>query len=169
MPRPRRDGGVWLWHICADRFEKCPKASLDFCRLSQHLLALAAALHGAGTAKAAGWCGKILHDLKHKSPARLFKTLDELLLEPPSADDPAVLEEAIWRPSASRTVLDEGGLRRPTPHHRQVLERRTRLPPARIRLTQVNATGVRPYRTKVRFHPEQIKNTLLKSERVSIF
>ena len=85
------DGGVWLWHIYADRFEKCSKAMLDFYHLSQHLHALAAALHGAGTAKAEAWCGKILHDLKHKSPKRLFKTLDGLLGEPPSAD-PAVLE-----------------------------------------------------------------------------
>jgi len=85
------DGGVWLWRVYADRFEKCSKAMLDFYHLSQHLHALAAALHGAGTAKAEAWCGKILHDLRHKSPRRLFKTLDELLEQPPSAD-PAVLE-----------------------------------------------------------------------------
>lgn len=85
------DGGVWLWHIFTDRFEKCSKAMLDFYHLSQHLHALAAALHGADAAKAGEWCGKILHDLKHKSPKRLFKTLDELLEQPPSAD-PAVLE-----------------------------------------------------------------------------
>jgi hypothetical protein len=52
---------------------------------------LGAALHGAGTSKAAAWCGRILHDLKHKSPKRLFKTLDQLLKDPPS-DDPAVRE-----------------------------------------------------------------------------
>ena len=85
------DGGVWLWHIHKDRFEKCSKAMLDFYHLSQHLHALGGALHGTGSAKAAAWCGKILHDLTHKSPKRLFKTLDELLKEPPS-DDPAVLE-----------------------------------------------------------------------------
>ena len=85
------DGGVWLWNICKDRFEQCSKAMLDFYHLSQHLHALASALHGAGTAQAQAWCGKILHDLKHKSPERLFKTLEELLREPPSGD-PAVLE-----------------------------------------------------------------------------
>ena len=85
------DGGVWLWNIYTDRFEKCSKAMLDFYHLSQHLHALAAALHGSGSAKATAWCGKILHQIKHKSPKRLFKTLDELLQEPPSAD-PAVLE-----------------------------------------------------------------------------
>lgn len=85
------DGGVWLWSIYGDRFEKCSEAMLDFYHLSQHLHVLGAALHGAGTAQARAWCGKILHGLKHKSPERLFKTLDGLLREPPSAD-PAVLE-----------------------------------------------------------------------------
>lgn len=85
------DGGVWLWNIYVDRFEKCSQAMLDFYHLSQHLHELAAALHGTGTAQAVAWCGKILHDLKHKSPARLFKTLDELLEESPP-ESPAVAE-----------------------------------------------------------------------------
>lgn len=80
------DGGVWLWHMFSDRFERCSKAMLDFYHLSQHLHALASVIHGPDTAKAKAWCGKILHDLKHKSPARLFRTLDMLLREPPSAD-----------------------------------------------------------------------------------
>ncbi len=85
------DGGVWLWNIYKDRFEKCSKAMLDFYHLSQHLHTLGAALHGPGSSKAAAWCGRILHDLKHKSPKRLFKTLDQLLEDPPS-DDPTVRE-----------------------------------------------------------------------------
>ncbi len=85
------DGGVWLWNIYKDRFEKCSKAMLDFYHLSQHLHALASEIHGADAAKAEAWCGKILHDLKHKSPKRLFETLDGLLREPPS-DSPEVLE-----------------------------------------------------------------------------
>ncbi len=87
------DGGVWLWNIYQDRFEKCSKAMLDFYHLSQHLHVLGAALYGAGSAKAASWCRRILHNLKHKSPKHLFKTLDQLLQDPPS-DDPA-LQEAI--------------------------------------------------------------------------
>ena len=85
------DGGVWLWNIYKDRFEKCSKAMLDFYHLSQHLHTLGAALYGTGSAKAQAWCATILHDLKHKSPKRLFKTLDQLLQEPPS-QDPATLE-----------------------------------------------------------------------------
>lgn len=45
----------------------------------------------ADAAKAAAWCGKILHDLKHKSPKRLFETLDDLLREPPSIPQEALL------------------------------------------------------------------------------
>jgi len=83
------DGGVWLWNIHKDRFAKCSKAMLDFYHMSQHLHALGAALHGAGTPQARAWCEKILHQLKHESSEPLFKTLDELLREPPS-EDPAV-------------------------------------------------------------------------------
>ena len=85
------DGGVWLWNIFADRFRLCSKAMLDFYHLSQHLHALAGVLHGPDTAKAKAWCGKLLHDLRHRSPARLFATLDDLLREPPS-DAPEVRE-----------------------------------------------------------------------------
>jgi hypothetical protein len=92
------DGGVWLWNIYKDRFERCSQAMLDFYHLSQHLHALGAALHGTGSAKAQAWCARILHDLKHKSPQRLFKTLDELLEEPPSEDPVAV--EAIREQNA---------------------------------------------------------------------
>ncbi len=81
------DGGVWLWNIFSDRFRRCSKAMLDFYHLSQHLHALAAALHGADTGLAGAWCGKILHDLKHKSPKRLFETLDGLLRKPPSESE----------------------------------------------------------------------------------
>jgi hypothetical protein len=85
------DGGVWLWNIFTDRFERCAKATLDFYHLSQHLHALAGVLHGHDTAKAKAWCGKLLHDLRHRSPSRLFATLDDLLREPPS-DAPEVRE-----------------------------------------------------------------------------
>ena len=85
------DGGVWLWNLFTDRFKQCSKAMLDFYHLSQHLHALAGVLHGKDTAKTRAWCGHILHQLKHKSPARLFATLDELLRAPPS-DAPDVRE-----------------------------------------------------------------------------
>jgi hypothetical protein len=85
------DGGVWLWNIFSDRFQQCSKGMLDFYHLSQHLNILGVALHGGDERKVREWCGKILHDLKHKSNERLFKTLDGLLSEPP-ADSPATLK-----------------------------------------------------------------------------
>jgi len=85
------DGGIWLWNIHEDRFSRCSKGLLDFYHLSEHLHTLAAALHPESTEEAHRWCGKILHGLKHKSPEKLFTTLDELLEEPPS-QDPNVIE-----------------------------------------------------------------------------
>lgn len=92
------DGGVWLWNIHADRFEKCSKALLDFYHLSQHLHALAEAVHPGDNAAARAWCVKILHSLKHRSPKKLFATLAQLVAAPPS-DDPAT-REAIRRENA---------------------------------------------------------------------
>ena len=80
------DGGVWLWSIREDRFEKCSKAMLDFYHLSQHLHALADAVHPGDKDAARGWCSRILHNLKHHSPKRLFSTLRQLLDAPPSED-----------------------------------------------------------------------------------
>jgi hypothetical protein len=85
------DGGVWLWNIYKDRFQKCSKAMLDFYHLSQHLHDLGAALHGAGTEQAKAWCSKILHELKHNSPEYLLKTLDELLAQQP-CENPTAAE-----------------------------------------------------------------------------
>jgi len=100
------DGGVWLWNIYQDRFKKCSKAMLDFYHLSEHLHALGGALHGAGSAQAAAWCEKILHALKHKSPKRLFKTLDQLLEDPPP-DDPAI----------QKTIREQNAYFRKHAHH----------------------------------------------------
>ena len=80
------DGGVWLWRIHEDRFEKCSKALLDFYHLSQHLHALAAAVHPDDACAARAWCARILHSVKHRSPKRLFATLDQLAALPPAAD-----------------------------------------------------------------------------------
>jgi hypothetical protein len=85
------DGGVWLWRIHEDRFEKCSMAMLDFYHLSQHLHTLARAVHSDDEAAARAWCARILHSLKHQSPKKLFATLDQLVAAPP-ADDPAARE-----------------------------------------------------------------------------
>lgn len=81
------DGGVWLWNIFEDRFSQCATGTLDFYHASQHLHALAAELFPESRDTAREWCRKILHSLKHHSPRKLFKTLADLLAEPPRDDE----------------------------------------------------------------------------------
>ena len=80
------DGGLWLWNIFADRFQQCAVGTLDFYHASQHLHALAAELFREDKDQARRWCGQILHALKHHSPKKLFKTLAELVADPPRQD-----------------------------------------------------------------------------------
>ena len=48
------DGAVWLWDLAEDRFASAIK-TLDFHHASQHLWAVAHALHGEGTDPAKEW------------------------------------------------------------------------------------------------------------------
>jgi hypothetical protein len=80
------DGGVWLWHIFEDRFKICATGSLDFYHASEHLHALAAELFG-DSQEARTWSHRILHSLKHHSPRKLFKTLADLMADPPPHDE----------------------------------------------------------------------------------
>ena len=77
------DGGIWLWNIFEDRFKQCAVGTLDFYHASQHLHALAAELFLENKPAARKWCAEILHSLKHHSAKKLFKTLAELLADPP--------------------------------------------------------------------------------------
>jgi hypothetical protein len=90
------DGGIWLWNIFKDRFRQCAKGTLDFYHASEHIHQLAAALFPENRQEANTWSAKILHSLKHYSNKRLFKTLAELLENPPREDEPMlkVIESA---------------------------------------------------------------------------
>jgi hypothetical protein len=77
------DGAIWLWNIFEDRFKQCAVGTLDFYHASEHLHLLAAELFRENIADAKTWCTQILHSLKHHSPTKLFKTLSELMADPP--------------------------------------------------------------------------------------
>lgn len=77
------DGAIWLWNIFDDRFKQCAVGTLDFYHASQHLHSLATELFRENKDEANAWCAEILHSLKHHSTAKLFKTLSELLADPP--------------------------------------------------------------------------------------
>jgi hypothetical protein len=85
------DGGIWLWNIFEDRFKQCARGALNFYHASEHLHALASELFRDNKDERAQWCSRILHSLKHHSPNKLFRTLAELVANPPR-QDPATLD-----------------------------------------------------------------------------
>ena len=73
------DGAVWLWALTEDRFQEAIKL-LDFHHASEHLWAIAHALHGEGTAEARAWIEPLLHQLRHGKEAKVVRTLEDLLM-----------------------------------------------------------------------------------------
>ena len=88
------DGAVWLWDLAEDRFAQAIK-TLDFQHASQHLWAVAHALHGQGTPQAQAWVEPLLHSLRHGGEARVVRRLEELLA--PAQPAPA-------KPGSPKTV-----------------------------------------------------------------
>jgi len=71
------DGGVWIWNIVADRFAEA-RGVLDFYHASQHLWAVAHALHPEDEAAARAWVEPLLHQLRHGGEAGVLHTLEDL-------------------------------------------------------------------------------------------
>lgn len=71
------DGSVWIWNVAADRFAGAVEV-LDFYHASQHLWAVAHALHGEGTPAARAWVEPLLHQLRHGQEQRVLKRLRDL-------------------------------------------------------------------------------------------
>jgi hypothetical protein len=68
------DGAPWIWNLAAEHFGERVEI-LDFYHASQHLWALAQALHGAGTAAATAWATPRLHTLRQAGGEALLRTL----------------------------------------------------------------------------------------------
>ena len=87
------DGAVWLWALAEDRFPTAVK-TLDFHHASEHLWAVGHALYGEGSAAAAAWVEKLLHQLRHGGETRVIRRLQDLLEPAPgrSAETQALLE-----------------------------------------------------------------------------
>lgn len=81
------DGGIWLWNIFEDRFKQCAAGTLDFYHASGHLHELAGAIFPESKQDANKWCAKLLHSMKHYSTQKLFKTLADLMTNPPRQDE----------------------------------------------------------------------------------
>jgi len=105
------DGAVWLWALTEDRFKEAIKL-LDFHHASEHLWAVAHALHGQGTPEARAWVEPLLHQLRHGKEAKVVRTL-EALLEPKAGEPDAV-------PENIRTPVEYFQTHRDHLHYQQV-------------------------------------------------
>jgi hypothetical protein len=72
------DGAVWLWNIAEDRFSMAIKV-LDFHHASEHLWAVAHALHGHESPETRAWVEPLLHKLRHGQEEQVVHTLAALL------------------------------------------------------------------------------------------
>lgn len=80
------DGAVWIWNLAAERFADATGV-LDFYHASEHLWAVARALHGEEDGKARRWVEPLLHQLKHGGEKRVLRRLDGLLKRCESLDE----------------------------------------------------------------------------------
>lgn len=71
------DGAVWIWNLTGDRFPQAQQR-LDFYHASQHLWAVAHALHPEDQAAARRWLTPLLKKLKNGRAAALLKDLRTL-------------------------------------------------------------------------------------------
>ena len=71
------DGALWIWNLAGDRFAQAHQR-LDYSHASQHLWAVAHALHPEDEAAARVWIKPLLKKLKHGRVAPLLKDLRTL-------------------------------------------------------------------------------------------
>ncbi len=82
------DGAPWIWNLVADRWAGAEQV-LDFYHASQHLHALAEALHGGDPAAASAWGRSRRRRLRRGNVPRLLREL--AALEPPAGPSGATV------------------------------------------------------------------------------
>lgn len=71
------DGAVWIWNAAADRFGEAIQR-LDLYHANTYLWAVAAALHGEGTAEARRWVKPLLRQVREDQVAEVIRQLEDL-------------------------------------------------------------------------------------------
>jgi hypothetical protein len=71
------DGAVWIWNLTGDRFPQA-RQRLDYYHASQHLWAVAHALHPEDEAAARGWLAPLLKKLKNGRAVAVLNDLRAL-------------------------------------------------------------------------------------------
>ena len=108
-----QDGGIALWNIFEDRFERCATGELDYYHASQHLHALAEALFPAAddADRRGTWLRAVLDGIKKEGYSPLAAALDaaeKSLAAPKTAEIAAILREiAYFRKHKSHMAYDK--------------------------------------------------------------
>jgi hypothetical protein len=86
------DGAVWIWRLVADRFGSAHQL-LDYYHASQHLWAVATAVHGEGTRAARAWVEPLLAQLRDGPAAKVIRRLEQLERRSPPVTAETVARE----------------------------------------------------------------------------
>ena len=71
------DGASWIWHLIQQRWKDAHQV-LDFYHASEHLHALAEALHPADAPARQRWVNPLCHDLRHGKEKQVLKRIGRL-------------------------------------------------------------------------------------------
>jgi len=71
------DGAAWIWNLAGDRFAGA-RQRVDFYHVSQHLWAVAHALHPDDQAAANAWVEPMLEKLRHDASCEVITNLEQL-------------------------------------------------------------------------------------------
>jgi hypothetical protein len=80
------DGAPWIWRLIEQRWKKAHQV-LDFYHASQHLHALAEALHPADESARQRWVDQQCHDLRHGKQKQLLQRIGRLPERPTPAGE----------------------------------------------------------------------------------
>lgn len=106
------DGALWIWNLVDDRFAEA-RQRLDFYHATQHLWAVAEALHGAGSTEAQTWMAPLLKQLKTGQPVKVIRALEELACDGPErARERAARECSYFRGQQGRMDYADARRRR---------------------------------------------------------
>jgi hypothetical protein len=95
------DGAPWIWHLAAEHFAARTEV-VDWYHASEHLWALARALHGPQGAHTAPWARRALAVLWHRGAGRLLAHLRRARPADPTAAEALRLERGYFAANAAR-------------------------------------------------------------------
>jgi hypothetical protein len=96
------DGAVWIWHLAAEHFGGERLEVVDWFHASEHLWALAKALHGEGTPEARAWAEQAEHRLWRHGAAPLLALLRETTASTAAGVEALRVERGYFTTNAAR-------------------------------------------------------------------